>query len=102
MLNIEAAINEKFPELTQKKTGKLALKLIKSLTHEEEINTFIETHQHLKGFAFLNEVLDYFNFSYKVSSKALSRIPSQGRVIMVANHPIGSLDGLALLKMVRN
>ena len=102
MLNIEAAINEKFPDLSQKKTGKLALKLIKSLTHESEINDFIDTHQHLKGFAFLNEVLDYFNFTYKVSSKALSRIPAQGRVVMVANHPIGSLDGLALLKMVRS
>lgn len=102
MLNIEAAINEKFPELTQKKTGKLALKVIKSLTHENEINDFIDSHQHLKGFAFLNEVLNYFNFSYKVNSDALSRIPAQGRVVMVANHPIGSLDGLALLKMVRS
>ncbi len=102
MLNIEAAITEKFPELPQKKTGKLAIKLIKSLTHEKEINEFIETHQHLKGFAFLNEVLNYFNFSYKINSEAMNRIPSQGRVIMVANHPIGSLDGLALLKMVRS
>ena len=102
MLNIETVINERFPELTQKKTGRLVLKLIKSLTHEEDINSFIETHQHLKGFAFLNEVLNYFNFHYKVNSQALSRIPAQGKVIMVANHPIGSLDGLALLKMVRS
>lgn len=102
MLNIEAAITEKFPELPNKKTGKLAIKLIKSLTHEKEINEFIQTHQHLRGFAFLNEVLDCFNFSYKINSKALNRIPSQGRVMMVANHPIGSLDGLALLKMVRS
>jgi len=102
MLNIEAAITEKFPELPNKKTGKLAIKLIQSLTHEKEINDFIDTHQHLKGFGFLNEVLNYFNFSYKINSEAMNRIPSQGRVIMVANHPIGSLDGLALLKMVRS
>ena len=101
MLNIEAAITEKFPELPNKKTGKLAINLIKSLAHEKEINEFIETHQHLKGFAFLDEVLNFFNFSYKINSQALARIPAQGRVIMVANHPIGSLDGLALLKMVR-
>lgn len=101
MLNIEATIVEKFPRMLEKKTGKLAVKLIKSLSREKEINQFIETHQHLKGFAFLNEVLDYFNFSYRVNSKALNRIPAQGKVIVVANHPIGSLDGLALLKMVR-
>lgn len=101
MLNIEAAIIEKFPELPNKKTGKLAIKLIQSLTHEKDINDFIENNQHLKGFAFLDAVLHYFNFSYRVNSQSLERIPSQGRVIMVANHPIGSLDGLALLKMVR-
>ncbi|BCN94272.1 acyltransferase [Thiomicrorhabdus immobilis] len=101
MLNIEAVIAEKFPELPNKKTGKLAINLIKSLAHEKEINAFIETHQHLKGFAFLDEVLNYFNFSYTVNSQALARIPAKGKVIMVANHPIGSLDGLALLKMVR-
>lgn len=101
MLNIEAAITEKFPELPNKKTGKLAIKLIQLLAHENEINQFIVTHQHLKGFAFLDEVLNYFQFSYKVNSQAFNRIPALGRVIIVANHPIGSLDGLALLKMVR-
>ena len=102
MLNIEASIMEKFPEITHKKTGRLAVKLIKSMAHEDEINNFIQTHHHLRGFAFLDEVLKYFNFSYKVNSQALNRIPSQGRIILVANHPLGSLDGLALLKMVRS
>lgn len=101
MLNIESAIAQKFPDLHTKKTGKLAISLIKALTHEDDINQFIQSNQHLKGFAFLNAVLDYFNFSYNISSKAINRIPSHGRIIMVANHPIGSLDGLALLKMVR-
>ncbi|GAB6069287.1 lysophospholipid acyltransferase family protein [Thiomicrorhabdus hydrogeniphila] len=101
MLNIEAAIAQKHPELLTKKTGKLAISLIKTLAHENEINQFIDSNQHLKGFAFLNAVLDYFHFSYNISSNAIKRIPAHGRIIMVANHPIGSLDGLALLKMVR-
>lgn len=101
MLDIAASITEKFPDLPKKKSGQLAIKLIQSLAHEDDINNFIETNQHLKGFAFLDAVLNYFNFSYKVNSQEINRIPALGKIIIVANHPIGSLDGLALLKMVR-
>jgi len=102
MLNLEKALTEKYPDLPQKIGGKAMMKLIKTLTHETEINDFIQTHQHLKGFAFLDHVLNFFNFSYQVSARSLNRIPSEGRLMIVANHPIGSLDGLALLKMVRS
>jgi len=102
MLNLEKALTEKYPDLPQKLGGKAMIKLIKTLTHEDEINDFIQTNQHLKGFAFLDQVLNFFNFSYQVSARSLNRIPSEGRLMIIANHPIGSLDGLALLKMVRS
>lgn len=102
MLNIENALTEKFPNLAKKPGHKWILKLLKSLLHEDDINAFIETHQHLKGFAFLDKVLEHFNFSYQVTDRDYKHIPAEGRVIIVANHPIGSLDGLALLKLVRS
>lgn len=101
MLNLEKTLQQRFPDLHKKPGAKLMVKLLKALTHQDEINQFIETHQHLRGFAFLDRVLEYFNFSYQINSRALNTIPSEGRVIIVANHPIGSLDGLALLKLVR-
>ncbi len=101
MLNLEKSLQQRFPDLQKKPGAKLMVKLLKALTHQDEINQFIETHQHLRGFAFLDKVLEYFNFSYQINSRALNTIPSEGRVIIVANHPIGSLDGLALLKLVR-
>lgn len=102
MLNLEKTLEQRFPDFNKKPGAKLMVKLLKALTHQEEINQFIETHQHLRGFAFLDKVLDHFNFSYQLSSRELGHIPSEGRVIIVANHPIGSLDGLALLKLVRS
>jgi putative hemolysin len=102
MLNLEKTLEQRFPDFNKKPGAKLMIKLLKALTHQEEINQFIETHQHLRGFAFLDKVLDHFNFSYQLSSRELGYIPSEGRVIIVANHPIGSLDGLALLKLVRS
>ena len=102
MLNLENTLQQRFPDFHKKPGAKLMVKILKALTHEDEINQFIETHQHLRGFAFLDKVLEFFNFGYQVSSRTLNAIPSEGRVIIVANHPIGSLDGLALLKLIRS
>lgn len=75
---------------------------MKMMIREDEINDFIRKNQHLRGFAFLDKILDYFNFTYQVTAKSLNNIPAEGRLIIIANHPIGSLDGLALLKLVRS
>jgi len=102
MIDLVEAIKGKFPQISNKPGVNVIFKILKSITHEDEINNFIETNQHLRGFEFLDKILDYFNFSYNVSNRSLNRIPAEGRTIIIANHPIGSLDGLALLKLVRS
>ncbi len=77
-----------------------AVALLRKILYQDEINDFIDSNRHLVGFEFLDAVLDHFNFSYSVSNRGRAHLPAQGRVIIVANHPLGSLDGLALLKMV--
>ncbi|MBI5726505.1 MAG: GNAT family N-acetyltransferase [Ignavibacteriales bacterium] len=74
--------------------------LLEKFLHLKAINEFIEKNQNLKGIEFIDEVFEYFDFSYIVSKKDRDRIPSEGRVIIIANHPLGGLDGLALLKLV--
>mgnify|MGYP002388634499 CR=1 FL=1 len=74
--------------------------LLKRMLHQKEINAFIESHRYLECLEFNDAVLEHFNFSFQVSSKDRTRIPDQNRVLIVANHPLGSLDGLALLKLV--
>ncbi|MCW8928960.1 MAG: lysophospholipid acyltransferase family protein [Gammaproteobacteria bacterium] len=100
MIDIEKAVNNKFPEIKDKTGISILYKVLKTLTHEDEINLFIESNQHLRGFSFLDKVLEHFNFTYRISNHSINRIPSEGRLIIIANHPIGSLDGLALLKLI--
>lgn len=102
MLNIEQAIQEKFPRFEHKSPWikKPTLGLARKLTHEQEINQFLEEHQDLEGFDFVDQVLEHFNFSYALSHRDRKNIPATGRVVIVANHPLGALDGLALLKLV--
>lgn len=102
MINIEKEILKKFPALSnrapmlQKSLFKVAQKLI----HEDQLNEFLVTNEHLKGFDFIEAVLDYFKFDFSYSSKDTENIPSTGRVVIVANHPLGALDAICLLKLV--
>lgn len=102
MIDVDSLLRNHF-QYTDKQTGpayKATLTLLKRLLHQDEINNFIKSNQHLEGLEFNDAVLDHFDLSFRISNRERERIPAQGRVLIVANHPLGSLDGLALLKLV--
>jgi putative hemolysin len=101
MIDAERILKETYPDFKPEKNKKFILKALKKLIHEDEFNDVIQKNQHLRGFAFLDKLLEYFKFSYQISNSSLNNIPAEGRLIIVANHPIGTLDGLALLKLIR-
>ena len=74
--------------------------LLRHLLHEQEIIEFGETYPHYDDIDFVEQVLEYFNVSYSARDIEKERIPAQGRVVIIANHPIGSLDALALIKLI--
>lgn len=102
MIDAERILQETYPNFKLGNHNKLAIKALKSLLHESDFNAVISNNQHLRGFAFLDKLLHYFNFQYQVSNLSYNNIPSEGRLLIVANHPIGTLDGLALVKLIRS
>ena len=73
---------------------------LNSLLHIEKFREFEQNYPHLKGLEFVEQALQYFNVSYSVRDSERENIPSTGRAVIIANHPIGSIDGLALIKLV--
>ena len=102
MIDIEKEIQKKFPNINKKQSflKKSLFKIAKKVVHEDSINKFLNENSHLKGFEFVDSVLDYFDFDYTVSSTDLENIPSSGKVVIVANHPLGGLDALCLLRLI--
>ncbi|MES9850094.1 MAG: 1-acyl-sn-glycerol-3-phosphate acyltransferase, partial [Candidatus Thiodiazotropha sp.] len=103
MLNVEQVLTERFPGFFNNKPQLLTkpmLTLLRMLFHEREINRFLEDHQGLRGLDFIEKVLEYFDLDYLVSNRDLENIPPTGRVVVVANHPLGALDALSLILMI--
>ncbi|SHI19832.1 lysophospholipid acyltransferase family protein [Ferrimonas marina] len=97
MITVDRLLDRHFPNLPLRP---LATPMLKKLLCESAFQQFERQHPDLKGISFVEGVLDYFDFGYRVDPRQQERIPTSGRLVIIANHPIGSLDGLALLKMV--
>lgn len=102
MISIEKEILAKFPNLKNKTPmlQKSLLKIAQKIVHEDKINDFLEEYSHLKGFDFVEAILEFFKFDFSYSSRDIENIPSSGRVVIISNHPLGALDAMCLLKLV--
>ncbi|MEA1914127.1 MAG: GNAT family N-acyltransferase [Campylobacterota bacterium] len=102
MIDIQKEIINKYPSLSKRSPmlKKSLFKVAQKLIHEDKINDFLDLHAHLKGFEFVEAVLDYFKLDFSYSNNNILNIPSTGRVVIIANHPLGALDALCLLKLI--
>ena len=101
MFSVADVIYKQYPQIAnQPVLAKPLIYLLRQLLNESEIKAFVAQYPHLSGIDFVEQVLDYFNVTYSVRDAEKARIPTTGKVVIIANHPIGSLDGLALLKMI--
>ena len=102
MLDTKQMLATHYPKVANNKVfSRPVSAVLKRLLCEQEINEFVKHYPHLSGFDFVEQVLDYFSFTYSMSNMERERIPEAGKVVIIANHPIGSLDGLALIKCMR-
>ena len=71
---------------------------LKKITHQDEMNQFLAENHTKYGIDFSDAVIDFFKVNIHVEN--IERIPATGRYILVSNHPLGGLDGLALISTV--
>lgn len=102
-ISIREIINSKYPNFLSTYPQFLVNAVyffFEKLFMVSRINNFLLKHNNKTGTEFIEELFDELEISYKVSSKDREKIPSEGKLIIVANHPLGGLDGLILLKLI--
>jgi len=101
MFTVDEVLTRHYPKLVERPWLFKSLSFfLRRLLHESEIREFGERYPHLQGLDFVEQALEFFNFSYSIRDTEKENIPTEGPVVIIANHPIGSLDGLALIKFV--
>ncbi len=96
-VDIKKLLEDKNPNLLKKLPG-FVLSYLKKIIHENDVNFEIERNFHCTGIEFCNMVLRKFNIDLQVEGE--ENIPKAGRYIVVANHPIGSIDSNALVSVI--
>jgi len=96
-LDVKQLFKAKNPNLYRILPG-FFFRYLKKIAHEEQLNYILKTHGHKNGIDFLKPTLDYFEASADIIGEA--NFPETSRIIIAANHPLGSIDGMLLIKAV--
>lgn len=94
LININNLLKKKNPKLYKRLPG-FMINYIKKIIRQDEFNVFISQNNQYSGIEFLRKSFDYFNVSAEVEGR--ENLPENSKIIIVANHPAGSFDGLYIL-----
>ena len=103
MLSVESSFYRQFPRLSSARgrvVGRPVVGLLRKILCEERINAEVRALAGLHGLEFVRQSLARLDFSYRVAPTDRLNIPCEGRCVIVANHPLGAMDALALLDLV--
>lgn len=103
MQSIEERIVARWPGWFAGAAGRWTRPLLRGLkryTRIDQAEELIAALPHLSGLEFVEGALRRLDVRYRVDDLERQRIPVSGACLIVANHPLGALDALLLLKLV--
>lgn len=93
-IDVEHVVKMKAPSLG-KKIPSFLYSLLKRIIHQDDLNHVLISNEGKIGLEFADAVIK--DLSGGIEIRGLDKIPLDGRYIFASNHPLGGLDGIALL-----
>ena len=96
-LDVEETVRSKSPKL-HRWIPRFLFSWLEKIIHQKEMNDFLKENSHKRGVDFAEAVMDLFDA--KIRPIHEERIPENDLpYIVVSNHPLGGLDGMALIAL---
>jgi putative hemolysin len=96
-IDVEMILKTRAPKL-YRFLPRFLLNYVRKELHEDDINRAMKVLHPYHGLEFNNRTLEYLGIT--VDAVYHDRLPEKGPCIVVSNHPLGGLDGMALIKKV--
>lgn len=80
--------------------GDPRLAIFREVSGLNKLQQMYETIGDLSDDAFIQALFRELDLHIEVTSEDIARVPSEGGVALVANHPYGAIDGLAMLHVL--
>lgn len=97
VVDVEKVIFDKNPKLAKFLPG-FFVGYLKRIVHQEEVNDFLSKNKLKFGLEFVDAVMAYFE--PEVVVRGAEHIQKSSRIVIASNHPLGGLDGVALMHEV--
>jgi len=96
-LDLDRVIGDKNPTLLKILPG-FVRNYLKKIIHQDDLNEIVRKYGHLYGVDFLDACLK--GFGVNIIYRGLENVSAEGRWIVASNHPLGGLDGMALMWVI--
>ncbi|WP_130617808.1 GNAT family N-acyltransferase [Dyella amyloliquefaciens] len=101
MLSVEQTLTERLPWLAHHPLIRRQVAgMLGRLADQDGFNRTLNAIGEAEGFDFVERTFDLLGVSYYANPRERENIPVEGGVLIVANHPLGMVDALALLQLV--
>lgn len=95
--NVRKVFHDKNENLAKLIPG-FVYRYLERVIHQEGLNEFLYRNRDFYGLDFVARIMEFFEVDPNVRKQ--ERIPETGRYTVASNHPLGGLDGIALMHEV--
>lgn len=96
--SLKEIIKARAPRRVRRWLSAPVVSVLEKIICQDELNAILRYAHPARGVEFARKALEYLHIDIK--AQGLENIPENGRFIFASNHPLGGLDGIALIALL--